>query len=83
MTAGGAFAGRDYVIQGDAIGGDAYELSGDFRGSAVNINSRLEHATQSVTTMPHGTPEEREHLAGLLTELRGVLARHAGTGGRC
>ncbi len=75
VTAGGAFAGRDHVVQGDAVDGDSYDLSGDFRGSAVNINSRLEHATQSIAAMPHGSPEERERLAGLLGELRDVLAQ--------
>lgn len=75
VTAGGAFAGRDHIVQGDAVGGDSYDLSGDFRGSAVNVNSRLDHAMQSIATMPHGTPEQRETLAGLLVELRTVLAQ--------
>jgi hypothetical protein len=75
VTSGGAFAGRDHLVQGDQVGGDRYDLSGDFRGAAVNINSRLEHAVQSVTGMPHGTPEDRERLAGLLGELRSVLAQ--------
>lgn len=74
-TGGGVFTGRDYVVSGDAIGGDAYELSGDFRGAVVNIDSRIEHAVQSVAAMPHGSPEEKERLAGLLQELRQVLAQ--------
>ena len=75
VTAGGAFAGRDHVVHGNAIGGSAYELSGDFHGSVVNVDSRLEHVAQSIAAMPHGTPEEKERLSGLVDELRGVLAQ--------
>lgn len=74
VTAGGTFVGRDYAVQGNAIGGDSYELSGDFRGAVVNVNSRLDHAVQSVAAIPYATPEERDRLAGLLGELRVVLA---------
>lgn len=75
VTAGGSFTGRDTIIQGDAIAGDVNELSGDFRGAMVNVNSRLEHAAQSIGSMPHGQPEDRARLAGLIDELREVLAQ--------
>lgn len=74
-TGGGNFTGRDNWVAGDVIGGDQMELSGDFRGSVVNIDSHLEHAVQSIAAMPHGTQQEKAELARLIAQLRGMLAQ--------
>ncbi len=74
-TGGGNFTGRDNWVAGDAIGGDQVELSGDFRGGVVNVDSHLEHAVQSIAAMPQGTPEDKAELARLIAQLRGMLAQ--------
>lgn len=74
-TGGGNFTGRDNWVAGDAISGDQVELSGDFRGGVVNVDSHLEHAVQSIAAMPHGTPQDKADLARLIAQLRGMLAQ--------
>jgi hypothetical protein len=73
-TGGGDFTGRDRITHGDEIQGSKFELSGDFRGAVLNIQSRLDHVTQSVGAIPHGDPGDRAALSLLLDDLAAELA---------
>jgi hypothetical protein len=53
---------------------DQFNFSGDFRGAVVNIQSRLEQASQSAASLP-GDPSDRTQLAALLTALGRELER--------
>ncbi len=61
--------------QGDVVAGDKLDVSGDFRGANVNINSHLDTAVQTIETMPHGDDTQRQDLVKLIEELKGQLAQ--------
>jgi hypothetical protein len=74
QTGGGAFTGHDRITHGDAIQGSQFNMSGNFSGAILNIQSRLENVTQSIGALPHGDNVQKADLfqliAGLETELR-------------
>lgn len=65
--------GNKYVA-GDEIKGSKYVMSGDFRGAILNIESRLDHVTQTLGAATHAAPDQRATLASLVEELKGTLA---------
>jgi len=83
-TGGGAFVGGNVTaggdvhagaknVAGDEIKGSKYVMSGDFRGAMVNIESRLDHVTQTIGALPATRPDQREQLAQLIAELKRTL----------
>ncbi len=60
-------------VAGDEIRGSKYVMSGDFRGAILNIESKLDHVTQTVGTMTTGAPDQRAELARLVGELKAAL----------
>ena len=61
-------------VQGEKTMGDEINISGgDFRGANVNIKSKLENVTQTISTMPHGNEEERDELKQMITRLEEEL----------
>jgi hypothetical protein len=50
-------------------------MSGDFRGAALNIESKLTHVTQSILAGSAGAPDERADLTGLIAALEAEMAR--------
>lgn len=87
-TGGGAFvggnvtAGRDIHagskhVAGDEIRGSQFNMSGDFRGAILNIQSRLDNVTQTIGAMPAVRSDQKEQLAQLVSELKRVLAQIA------
>ena len=55
--------------------GDKIELTGDFRGSIVNIKSRLENVTQTVGEIRGGDEETRKELQKLIQQLSEALEK--------
>ncbi len=55
--------------------GDKFNLSGDFRGSIINIKSTLTNVQQSVGEMHTGDPDAREALQGLIKQLSSELEK--------
>ena len=53
--------------------GDQFNLSGDFRGSIVNIKSQLRDVQQSVGEIPGGEPADRQQLQKLIQDLSTAL----------
>lgn len=57
------------------VAGDQFNMSGDFRGSNVNVESTLSNVSQSIGTMPHGELADKEQLQQLLADLNTILQR--------
>jgi hypothetical protein len=75
-TGGGDYAeGNVDKRSGTFVGGDQYNMSGDFRGSNVNVGSTLSNVTQSINSMPHGDAAEKQQLKQLMVELNAALQR--------
>jgi hypothetical protein len=55
--------------------GDKIELTGDFRGSIVNIKSTLENVTQSVGEIRGGDEDARKELQKLVQQLSKELQK--------
>ncbi len=55
--------------------GDKYDLSGDFRGSIVNIKSELKNVQQTVGEISAGDPDARQELQKLIEQLSGILEK--------
>jgi hypothetical protein len=55
--------------------GDTYTLSGDFRGSMININATLTNVTQTISTLPGTDAETRKTLEKLVAELQAALEK--------
>jgi uncharacterized protein YjbI with pentapeptide repeats len=53
--------------------GDTFNLSGDFRGSNVNMKSRLAHVAQTIDTLPDTDAATRTELTRLVGELADLL----------
>lgn len=53
---------------------DQFNFSGDFRGAVVNIQSRLDQASQCATSLP-ADADDRDQLTALLSLLGRELAR--------
>ncbi len=61
-------------VAGDEIRGSKYVMSGDFRGAVLNIESRLDHVTQTIAAS--AAPEARkQQLAQAIEELKQVMSR--------
>ena len=73
MSGGEVITGQKNV-SGDEIKGSKYVMSGDFRGAILNIESRLDHVTQTLGAATHAAPDQRAKLASLVEELKGTLA---------
>lgn len=58
-----------------AGGNGKYNMSGDFRGALLNIESQLSHVTQSILAAPLGDAAERADLNGLIAGLQAELER--------
>lgn len=74
VTTQGDFVGRDR-IQGDVVGGSKYVLSGDFRGSIVNIESQMNRVTQTITAAPLADGRDQVMLLQMVADLRAELER--------
>jgi methyl-accepting chemotaxis protein len=55
--------------------GDRFNLSGDFRGSIVNLKSRLENVQQTVGEIRSGDNDAREELQKLIQQLSEALEK--------
>ncbi|MFQ5614694.1 MAG: CHAT domain-containing protein [Anaerolineae bacterium] len=60
---------------GTVVQGDQFNLSGDFRGSNVNVRSQLQDVAQTVQALPEVDLEAKDELARLLAELSDLLAQ--------
>jgi hypothetical protein len=54
-------------------GGNSFVLSGDFRGSALNIQSSLQNVTQSINAAPTGEAADKAALLQLVAGLQAEL----------
>lgn len=61
--------------QDDVVMGDKVEMSGDFRGALMAIDSRLNHVAQTIGVLPHGDTQERATLRRLVDQLNEQLAQ--------
>ena len=75
VTAGGNVNLGSTTIGGDQIQGSKYEMSGDFRGAVLNIESHLSNVTQSILAAPVGDAAERADLNGLIAGLGAEIER--------
>jgi hypothetical protein len=74
LTARGRVARKDPAyLRPPARGGDTYVLSGDFQGALVNINTVLDHASQSIGAIPDADAAAKEELQRLVAELKAAL----------
>ena len=73
VTAGGDVNLGATTIGGDQIKGSKYEMSGDFRGAVLNIESHLSNVTQSIMAAPAGDAVERADLNGLVAGLQAEI----------
>lgn len=53
--------------------GDTINMSGDFRGSNVNVKSTLENVTQSISTLPNADDSAKAELVRLVAQLDTLL----------
>lgn len=53
--------------------GDTFNMSGDFRGSFLNIRSNLENVTQTIGALPNADPSIKAELEKLVRELNEAL----------
>jgi hypothetical protein len=74
VQAGGDVQAGQKSVGGDEIKGNQYVMSGDFRGAILNIESRLDNVTQSLSAMPTAQPDQRAQLAQLMDDLKRALA---------
>jgi hypothetical protein len=69
-VSGGDFVGRDKVVHGDT-----FNMSGDFRGSILNIKSTLTHVTQTIGALPGADPAAKAKLETLIRQLNDALQK--------
>jgi hypothetical protein len=74
VTAGGDVNAGHKQVGGDEIKGSKYVMSGDFRGAVLNIESRLDHVTQTIAASA-APPDRKEQLAQAISELKQALNR--------
>ncbi len=55
--------------------GDKFDLSGDFRGSIVNIKSQLQNVQQTVGEIHSADPVSKRELQNLIEQLSGALEK--------
>ena len=55
--------------------GETFNMSGDFRGSILNIKSKLENVTQRIESMPHGDEATKSELLELISTLKMELQK--------
>ncbi len=72
----GHFIGRDMHIRGEGVSGSKFVLSGDFRGSIINIESQMDRVTQ----IDYGRAAGGRVGSGDASAIGGRLADRAGTG---
>ena len=53
--------------------GDTFNMSGDFRGSNVNVKSTLENVTQSISTLPYADDSAKADIVRLVAQLDALL----------
>jgi hypothetical protein len=75
VTAGGNVQLGGTTIGGDLIHGNKYEISGDFRGTMLAIDSQLTNVTQSILAAPAGDETARADLNGLVAALQAEIER--------
>lgn len=73
VSGGEVFTGQKNVA-GDEIKGSKYVMSGDFRGAILNIESRLDHVTQTLGAASHAAADRRSDLVDLVEQLKRALA---------
>ena len=61
-------------VAGDEIKGSKYVMSGDFRGAILNIESRLDHVTQTLGAAGYAPADWRSNLVDTVEELKRALA---------
>lgn len=72
-TGGGHFVGGNQFVQGNVIQGSQYNLSGNFSGALVNIESRLEDVSQRIAGAPGESMAGRAELLQLVANLQAEL----------
>ncbi len=76
QSGGVNFHGSGQVsIGGSVVGGDQFNLSGDFRGAQLNIQTLLENVTQTIGRLPHGDVDQRAQVQKLIGELQSELQK--------
>lgn len=53
--------------------GDTYNLSGDFRGAIVNINTTLSNVSQTISRLPNTDAQTKTELEQLVKQLKTAL----------
>jgi len=72
----GGSVNTGYISAGGSVSGlDSIALSGDFRGSAVNVAAQLSNVQQTIGALPHADAAAKAELTGLLEELKQALAQ--------
>jgi hypothetical protein len=61
--------------KGEVVTGDKIEMSGDFRGALVNIQSHLENAAQTIRNLPATDEAHKTELVTLIGELKSELVK--------
>jgi hypothetical protein len=73
--------GGDYIEgnadkrKGNSVSGDHYNFSGDFRDAILNVNSMLEHVTQTISNAPSLNQTTKDELKQLVEQLRAELQK--------
>lgn len=85
-TGGGAYVGGSVsaggdvylgakTVGGDEVYGNSYDMSGDFRGASLTIESQLTNVTQSILAAPASEAAERADLNSLVAALQAEIER--------
>jgi hypothetical protein len=61
------------IVQGDITLGDQFNLSGDFRGAALNLKSTLNQVNQRVEALPGADESLKAELQRLIAQLSAAL----------
>jgi hypothetical protein len=62
-----------YNIAGQGAAGDAFNMSGDFRGAILNIKSTLSNVSQTVGALPNADQSAKDELMRLIEQLNQAL----------
>ncbi len=73
-TGGGAYAERNIDKRsGTFVGGNQFNLSGNFDGAMLNIESTLTAVSQSIVAAPRGDTATKTELQQLIDQLNNIL----------
>lgn len=75
-TGGGDYAEGDIdKRRGTFVGGDQFNMSGNFSGAILNSKSTLTNVSQSIGAAPHGDAATKAQLQQLIAELSAELQK--------